>query len=391
MANFLNKFFSSFKKKEESNKSNPTEHTLEQLNQEKKSLESYTRGLEFYEENNFDEALKSFDEAILNEIVKDTAIYQYRGNCFQQLDRHPNAIKDFTNSITQEPNDWEVYYYRANSYEEMHDSKNQYSDIRRVKEILESKRNLLKYEEDRLRSCIDELRRLETEIGFQDEKKAIEEQYENLIQELRKNNKKYSEKEPIPRKIYISTYEQSIRKGLAFDKEDKKDIALEYYDYAIGKNVTDDKAFCLRAFCLQNLGFYLDAIDDFTKAIALAPDDCNLYFGRGSSYFSIKDFKLAIENGKEAVKFAKMNEPFFEAYNEQAKTLGFESALDLYEFHLNIWEAENNSNFDNTMESLHKKMLQSEDESAFTYVENYQNNQQAKNRELYKRRPNKRT
>lgn len=272
----------------------------------------------------------------------------------------------------------------------MNDFENQISDIQKLIQILTSKKKPTEYEKETLSNSEYELKRAEVNIEYHDKTKNIKGEFEDLLENARKENPKYDVNSPmafIPKKIYISSYEQAIKKGLDFDKSNEREIALEYYDYAIEKNITDERAFSLRGFCLQSLGFILDAIDDFTKAIALAPDDCNLYFGRGNSYFSIKDYTSAVENGKLAVYYAKINERFFEGYTAQAKAMGFQSAQSLYEFYINIWEVENNSDSDKIIESLHKKMMQSGDESSFAYVEKYQNKKQIENRDLFKRRP----
>jgi len=387
MANFFKRLFSSSKGKETIDPKYGREYNSAKGSQRLEALQDYIEGLEFYKEDNYEEALIRFNDAIQKGLVNDSAAYQYRGTCFQKFDRHPAAIKDFTKSILIDPNDWEAYYFRANSYEELDDLHNQYSDTKKFKGILESKKKLSENEEDALRKTEYELKRIDIYIDLQDKKRAIEEQYEDFIQEARKKNENNIQQVVIPRKIYVPTYERAIEKGLHFDKDNKKNLALEYYDYAIEKNITDKRAFSLRGFCLQSLGFDLDAIDDFTKAIALDPDDCNLYFGRGNSYFSIKDYAAAIENGKQAVHYAKLNERFFEGYTAQAKAMGFESAQGLYESFLNIWGNSNDSDFEKSIESLHNKMLQSGEESAFVYVENYQNKKQLQNRELFKRRP----
>lgn len=55
------------------------------------------------------------------------------------------------------------------------------------------------------------------------------------------------------------------------------DKAITYLDKAIERGVTE-LSFSLRAECLQELDYHLDAIDDFDIAISMDKNDCNLFF-----------------------------------------------------------------------------------------------------------------
>src|SRR5262249_20484989 len=59
--------------------------------------------------------------------------------------------------------------------------------------------------------------------------------------------------------------------------------AVNCFDKAIECGLEDAELFETRGSCLQSLEWHLDAIDDFTRAISLEPDDCNLYFQRAIS------------------------------------------------------------------------------------------------------------
>lgn len=57
----------------------------------------------------------------------------------------------------------------------------------------------------------------------------------------------------------------------------------------------------IRAMSLENLGYYLDAIDDYNKAIELRPSDANLIGLCGLCYNSIGNFQKAREYLKTSV------------------------------------------------------------------------------------------
>jgi len=58
--------------------------------------------------------------------------------------------------------------------------------------------------------------------------------------------------------------------------------------------------------CLQALGFHLDAIDDFDKAIDMDPDDCNLYFMRAMSMRGAGRYEDADEDFRRAIALSKV-------------------------------------------------------------------------------------
>ncbi len=85
-----------------------------------------------------------------------------------------------------------------------------------------------------------------------------------------------------------------------------------------------------RGLCLQALGFNLDSIDDFTKAIAMTPTDCNLYFCRGNSKINLNLFDSAIEDGEKALQLAELGLEENKKYEIAAIAQGRSSASSLY-------------------------------------------------------------
>lgn len=67
-------------------------------------------------------------------------------------------------------------------------------------------------------------------------------------------------------------------------------------------NKDNYNALNMRAMSLENLGFYLDSIDDYNYAIKLKPSDANLIGLCGLCYNSIGNFEKAKEYLEKAVK-----------------------------------------------------------------------------------------
>lgn len=78
----------------------------------------------------------------------------------------------------------------------------------------------------------------------------------------------------------------------------------------------------------------LDAIDDFTKAIALDHDDCNIYYLRAISREAVGDLEGVETDIKKAVLLSQRDSKLNRAYNDYAGGLGYTSVGDLYSWRL---------------------------------------------------------
>jgi len=157
--------------------------------------------------------------------------------------------------------------------------------------------------------------------------------------------------------------------------------ALPFLDKAI--KLGCDEAYVSRALCLQALGFILDSIDDFTKAISIKPNDCNLYFCRGNSLIELKSYDLANKDGEKAIILAKENLPENIRYNDAAKTQGYDSAKALYESMIMAWRiGQDDPKIQKIKQDLFNRKLNSTNPEDIAYVRR----EQIKNEKLFKRR-----
>lgn len=83
------------------------------------------------------------------------------------------------------------------------------------------------------------------------------------------------------------------------NKQYESAVALTDKIFLLDQN--NFSALNIRAMSLENLGYYLDAIDDYNKAIELRPNDANLIGLCGVCYNSIGDFQKAREYLKISV------------------------------------------------------------------------------------------
>jgi tetratricopeptide (TPR) repeat protein len=113
--------------------------------------------------------------------------------------------------------------------------------------------------------------------------------------------------------------------------EKRMQEALGYLDEAVGCGYVDDAdVYAMRGGCLQSLDFDLDAIDDFNRAIALEPENCNLFFQRSFSKESIGDLQGKAADLEKAINLAEIDNKYIRIYDEYAREEGCRNCAHLY-------------------------------------------------------------
>ena len=108
--------------------------------------------------------------------------------------------------------------------------------------------------------------------------------------------------------------------------------AVECFDKAIECGFEQETSiYFMRGSCLQELDWNLDAIDDFSKAISLEPQDCNNYFMRALSKGATGDSAGCIADLQEAIRMSKVENSTNEEYCLGAKNMGWPSHTAMYE------------------------------------------------------------
>lgn len=117
--------------------------------------------------------------------------------------------------------------------------------------------------------------------------------------------------------------------------EEKRDEeALSLYDKVIISGISE--AYIHRAFCLQNLKYHFEAIEDFNRGIQLEPENANHYFGRSNSKSGIGDFEGQISDLRKAIELSRIKSETNRINDLGAKAQRFESSTELYESNLNF-------------------------------------------------------
>lgn len=96
-----------------------------------------------------------------------------------------------------------------------------------------------------------------------------------------------------------------FKNGYAFQNAGNYKQAIEAYSRAIELDPNDAKAYSCRGIAYNNLGDHRQAIRDYDRAIELDPKYAWAYVGRGNAYFhrgddeqAIRDYDRAISEGR---------------------------------------------------------------------------------------------
>jgi hypothetical protein len=116
--------------------------------------------------------------------------------------------------------------------------------------------------------------------------------------------------------------------------------AVKYFDRAIEKGFDDSEVFSLRGSCLNDLGFYFDALEDYDSAIERNPQKgiAQNYFERSIIKDSLMDFEGSQADLKEAIRLSKLDNDDNAFWNEYARSTGFASATTYLEMNLETEE-----------------------------------------------------
>ncbi|MGD0038483.1 MAG: hypothetical protein ABSC53_14450, partial [Bacteroidota bacterium] len=116
----------------------------------------------------------------------------------------------------------------------------------------------------------------------------------------------------------------TMSKGSLESKENRTKEALKYFDKAIEKGYDDSEVFSLRGRCLNDLGFYFEALEDLNRAIQNNPKKSIVvdYHIRSIIKDSLFDFEGSLADIKEAVRLSKLDNDYNRRCNNYATKMG---------------------------------------------------------------------
>ena len=91
----------------------------------------FNRGMAYYEQDNYDQAIEAFTQAITLD-PNDADAYFYRGIAYGAKEDNDRAIADFTQAIRLDPNLAFAYYNRGNAYYDKGDNDRAIQDLEKA-------------------------------------------------------------------------------------------------------------------------------------------------------------------------------------------------------------------------------------------------------------------
>ena len=296
------------------------------------------RGLSYKNLGRYEEAITDFTKAIEIDIKVNTnptykEAYNNRGNLYNNLGRYEEAVLDFDKVIelNTNPTFKEVYNNRGFSYAKLEKYEEAVSDYTKAIEIddkyIEAYNNRgisFAHLGDNEKAIIDFNMAIEIDIKV-NTNPTYKEAYNNRgvsYYNLRDFNRAISDFDKVIEidDKYIEAYNN---RGVSYYDLRDNDKAMSDYtkaieiDIKVNTNPTYKEAYNNRGNFYANLGKYEEAIIDFDKAIEIDDDYKEAYNNRGVSYYDLRDNDKAMSDYTKAIEIdikVNTNPTYKEAY-----------------------------------------------------------------------------
>ncbi len=123
-----------------------------------------------------------------------------------------------------------------------------------------------------------------------------------------------SEVNAISKKLNQNSFQYHIESGLEKSKNNDYEGAIEDFTKAIELNPENEDAYIERGIAKYKLEDYEGAIEDFTEAIELNPENEDAYYWRGFTKYDLKDYEASIQ---DFTKVIELNPDNGDAYFER--------------------------------------------------------------------------
>src|ERR1035441_9797421 len=121
--------------------------------------------------------------------------------------------------------------------------------------------------------------------------------------------------------------EHYLARGEEHSNTRRIEEAVNCFDSAIALGFEEGGIYGTRGSCLQILGYDLDAIDDFDRAIAEDKSDCSLFFMRSVSKGATGDLYGRVSDLKESIRLAGADNTVNRPYNALAQKRGYRDGV----------------------------------------------------------------
>ena len=270
--------------------------------------------------SNHASAIDDYNQAIqLN--PKDAFTYRASADAKRKSGDNAGAIANYNQAIKLNPEDAEAYKNRGKSRAELGDDVGAIEDYSQALKL--NPKDVFTYHD-----------RADIKRQLGDYTGAIED-YNQVITKLKDGSftyQTYTEHGLTTTTITPDdSYVYYVYNNRGWAKQEQGDYtgAMEDFTRAIELKPDDTYAYTNRAGVKRELDDYDGAIEDYNQAIKLKPDDANAYLGRGMAKVGLDDHLAAIEDFTTVIKLKPDNPTAYHLRGHSKQDLGQQEAAEI--------------------------------------------------------------
>ena len=229
----------------------------------------------------FAEANEVLSLLISDESVNYSDLSLLRGKARYQLSEFYSSIADLTNYLEVEPKSADAYFYRAMSKNALKSYEDAITDFTMALKYDKKNTDYLQF---RARAYL-------------------------ALGEYQKASNDY--KKIVSIKGDSATTDDHVKIAALETYIGNMEEALIYFDSIVQKDNLNSNVFYERAKVYEKMGRFYDAINDYTRSLALDPDKVEIYGERGVILVTTKSYRKGILDLNEAIKFEPNNSKYY--------------------------------------------------------------------------------
>lgn len=298
------------------------------------------RGQAYLQLNDLDNARKDFTTAVEKDPHSAQALYDL-GLLFTHQDKTDEAIKWYSQSITNAPDFYDAYLARGKAYLTRYKASKREEDLKSALDDL----NQAQFNRHDAAEPYLNIGLVYNEQG--DSKKAIE-----FYEQALRHNGNYAEAYDALGQAYVQTrqFEKAItffndatrrgyirayyNLGMAYFGNTEFQNAIESLQTFINSAPDNGEAFLPLGEAYAAIGDQEAAIQNYSNSLELKPDRIDAYFGRGEAYFKTGDKDRAKNDFLAFLKSAPTNQPSIYQARQRLEQLDFQPPIDFVQIHL---------------------------------------------------------
>jgi len=317
----------------------------------------YKTAKEFSKSGNYDEAVENYTKVIELD-PKFTKAYIERAFAYEELKQLPEAAEDYKSLADLLPNEYIWYYKTASIYYKLNKYVTAISFLNSADELEDKDSKIM---ELKMR-CNIGLNNFKAALADCDKAIKINPSAENYyyhgIIQKKLDNYALSEVDFIASLKADPNYINSLI-GLAVIKviQNKDDQAMEYANQAILIDSKNKEAFILRSKIFKKKLDFESAINDLTKLLQFYPEDAEILYQRGLTYYDNNQYQNALNDLNKVVSMdVKNTNALYKRANSYEKLGNRKEAIQDYEKLLTFKKAIDDTTYiyKNASEKLHE-------------------------------------